>query len=443
VVLPQEISYYIISLGCAKNLVDSERIHGIMHGAGFSESESSSGADILIINTCGFIEDAKRESIDVILDAVESVVDGRKNGNDDTSANFTRRVVVAGCLVARYIREIREEIPEIDFLYGILDENFVPSFCKEFGIDFHGDTDTPRKPLVPGLPYSYIKISDGCSNNCSYCAIPRIRGPVRSFPFEKIIQDVHEAVDAGACEMIIIAQDIMAYSWEDATLTSLVQAVSEVPGVKWIRLMYCHPDRLTEEVLDLMQHNEKVVRYLDLPFQHVNSRILQAMNRKGSYGIYMDLVKKIRSRIPGIHIRSTFMVGFPGETEDDFRELMSFVREAKLERVGCFMYSPEEDTRAALLDGMVPLRVKTKRHDKLMAVQKEISVDVMNGMIGRTLNVIVEEQVDECTWICRTEFDAPEVDGIFYLTAENISVNKIVNAHVTDAVEYDLIGVLA
>lgn len=442
-VLPQEISYYIISLGCAKNLVDSERIHGNLYGAGFCESESSSDADIVIINTCGFIEDAKRESIDVILDAIESVVDGRESRNSDNSEKFSQRVVAAGCLVERYSREIREEIPEIDFLYGILDGNFVPSFCREFGIDFHGDTDTPRKPLVPGLPYSYIKISEGCSNNCSYCAIPLIRGPVRSFPFEKIIQDVHEAVDAGACEMIIIAQDIMAYSWEGATLTSLVQSVSEISGVQWVRLMYCHPDRLTDEVLDLMQGNEKVVRYLDLPFQHVNRRILQAMNRKGSYGIYMDLIKKIRHRVPGVHIRSTFMVGFPGETEDDFRELMSFIREAKLERVGCFMYSPEEDTEAALLDGMIPLRVKRKRHDELMAVQKKISVDVMNGMIGRTLRALVEEQVDERTWICRTEYDAPEVDGIFYLTAENISVNKIVNVYVTDAVEYDLIGVLA
>jgi len=207
--------------------------------------------------------------------------------------------------------------------------------------------------------------------------------------------------------------------------------------------MYCHPDRLTDEVLAMMQNNEKVVRYLDLPFQHVNSRILRAMNRKGDYQTYIKLVKKIRDTIPGVHIRSTFMVGFPGETEKEFRELMSFVDEARLERVGCFMYSPEENTNASQFSDMVPFRVKTKRHDELMALQKEISIDIMHSMVGQTLEAVVEEQLDERTWACRTEFDAPEVDGIFYLTAENVSVNKIVKVKVTDAVEYDLIGELA
>lgn len=441
-VSPQEISYYIISLGCSKNLVDSERIHGIMYDAGFCAAESSSDADVIIINTCGFIEDAKRESIDVILENIDSAVDENRNGKV-ASETFGRRIVAAGCLVQRYFNEIKDEIPEIDFLYGILDEKFVPSLCEAFGIDFQGETELPRKSLVPGLPYSYIKISEGCSNNCSYCAIPHIRGPQRSFPFKKVLQDVHESVAAGACEMILIAQDIMAYSWEGRNLASLVQAVSEVQGVKWVRLMYCHPDRLTDELLETMGKNEKIVRYLDLPFQHVNSRILRAMNRKGDYRSYLDLVNKIRDRVPGVHIRSTFMVGFPGETEKEFRELMSFIREARLERVGCFMYSPEENTGAALYGDMVPLRVKSKRHDELMEAQKQISVEIMESMIGKTLKAIVEERLDEKTWICRTEFDAPEVDGIFYLTADNVSVNKIVNVKVTDAVEYDLIGVLA
>jgi len=442
VVSPQEISYYIISLGCSKNLVDSERIHGTMSGAGFCEAESASDADIIIINTCGFIEDAKRESIDVILDVIDIAVDSHNKEHSDPE-DFGRHIVAAGCLVQRYYNEIKEEIPELDFLYGILDENFVPSLCEAFDIDFHGKGEFPRKSLVPGLPYSYIKISEGCSNNCSYCAIPLIRGPVHSFPFEKIIQDVQEASAAGACEMILIAQDIMAYTWEGKSLSALVQAVSDVPGVKWVRLMYCHPDRLTDEVLAMMQNNEKVVRYLDLPFQHVNSRILRAMNRKGDYQTYIKLVKKIRDTIPGVHIRSTFMVGFPGETEKEFRELMSFVDEARLERVGCFMYSPEENTNASQFSDMVPFRVKTKRHDELMALQKEISIDIMHSLIGQTLEAVVEEQLDEKTWACRTEFDAPEVDGIFYLTAENVSVNKIVKVKVTDAVEYDLIGELA
>jgi len=443
--LPEELSFYIISLGCSKNQVDSENANGAMISAGFAEAESAECADIIIINTCGFIEDAKRESIDVIFDALslkESSSNARgvcaQTGNDGVF--FARKVAVIGCLVSRYGDELRAEIPEIDFLYGLVDGDFVPKLCRSLHI-VRREGAACRKPLIANLAYSYIKIAEGCSNRCSYCAIPIIRGPFAAYDPGAILDDARRAVEGGARELIVIAQDIACYRSGGMGLPDLVNYISEIPGVEWVRLMYCHPDHIGEDIIPLIRDNGKVVKYCDIPFQHASAKVLRAMNRKGDRETYTRLVERLRSEVPGIHLRSTFMVGFPGETDKDFEELAGFLRDCRLERVGCFIYSPEEGTAAASMGQQVPAKVKRQRFRKLMSMQKKISARALKSMVGSTVRVMVEERVDENTWMGRTEYDAPDVDGIFYLTVREASVNTIVVSRVTDALEYDLYGV--
>ena len=450
---PLDISYYIVSLGCSKNLVDSEKINASMISTGFSQSESSEEADIIIINTCGFIQEAKEESISVIFDAINLREDKnhRKSGRRGFPENkgpageeiFSRRIVVAGCLSQRYCNDLAHDIPEIDFLYGVVDDGFVPALCRSLNIQCNnGITEPPRITLFPGLAYSYIKISEGCSNNCSYCAIPMIRGAHRSYDPAQIIREARDAVEAGAIELNVIAQDVASYHWKKIKLPQMVDMISEIEGVRWIRLLYCHPDHCTEDIIRLVRNNSKVVPYLDLPFQHVSRNILQSMGRKGDARIYRSLIDRLRNEIPEIRIRSTFMVGYPGETDEDFSELMEFLKDARLDRVGAFTYSPEENTKASLLPGMISQKVKSNRLGKLMALQQEISGSKLREMIGRELDVLIEEQVDDATYTGRTQYDAPEVDGIFYLTGMGVMINSIIRAQVTDAVEYDLFGKL-
>jgi len=262
------------------------------------------------------------------------------------------------------------------------------------------------------------------------------------FPPEFIISEARNAVKDGALELNIIAQDIAVYQWEGLKLPGLVERISEIGGVRWIRLLYCHPDHITDDIIRLIAENEKVLPYIDIPFQHVNSDILRSMGRTGSPARYLDLVSKLRDNVPDINIRSTFMLGYPGERDKHFRELISFIKKAKLDKVGCFTYSPEEDTKAALLKNDVPPKEKEKRRDELMQVQMEISRERLASFVGKELDVLVEEKYDEKTYIGRTKYDAPEVDGVFYLTADENRINTIVRARVTDSVEYDLIGEL-
>lgn len=444
--ISSDLSFYIISLGCSKNLVDSERINGEMVSAGFNPAESSENSDIIIINTCGFIQPAKEESIEVILDAVsikENSASGSKrfrHGKDEPPA-FSRKVVVTGCLSKRYFDEILSDIPEIDFLYGIPDEKFISEMCRNFGVKT-GSVIYKRRKLYNSYPYSYIKISDGCSNNCSYCAIPLIRGPHVPIPAEQILKDAEAEVAAGSVELNIIAQDIAVYKWEKMDLPWLVNKISEIDKLRWIRLLYCHPDHITDDIINLIADNSKVVPYIDIPFQHVSSSILKSMGRTGDIDKYLSLVNKLRERIPGITIRSTFMIGYPGAGENEFRELINFIKTARLDKVGCFIYSPEEGTKASDLPDTVSIDEKNRRIDELMSLQADISREILNDKIGLELDVLVEEKIDDNTYIGRTESDAPEVDGVFYLTARENRVNDIVRAHVTDSVEYDLIGVM-
>ncbi|PKL37909.1 MAG: 30S ribosomal protein S12 methylthiotransferase RimO [Spirochaetae bacterium HGW-Spirochaetae-1] len=431
-----DLSYYIISLGCSKNLVDSEKINGAMSSAGFSSVSSSEDADILIINTCGFITPAKEESIGVIFDALEQ----RDASAGNMERPFGKKVVVTGCLTQRYYSDIRNDIPEIDFIDGVPDENFVGKISTAFHISLDGRLQRDQVPLEKGTAFAYIKISEGCSNNCAYCTIPFIRGSHVSFSPTEILHDARQALKRGAREIIIIAQDTASYNWNGTGLAEIVNMISELPGVDWIRLMYCHPDHITDEIVGLLADNKKVVKYVDVPFQHASGPILKSMGRRGNFDSYLELVLKLRERVTGIRIRSTFMVGHPGETGGDFARLMEFIEKAQLDRVGAFMYSPEEGTRSVSLDGKVSARVMKKRYNQLMKLQQVISREKLKGMIGSTVNVLVEERLDEKTCVGRSEFDAPEVDGVFYLTTTMDLINTIVRARVTDAVEYDLIG---
>ena len=430
-----EISFYIISLGCSKNLVDSELINGEMISAGFTSSQTAEDADILIINTCGFIQDAKEESIETILDAV----DLKKNDKELNRSNFKKKIIALGCLTKRYFSEIENEIPEIDFLYGIRDEKFVPALCRKFNIK-HKPILNVRKRLYNTYPFSYIKISDGCSNNCSYCAIPIIRGPHASFPADHILKDAVSEVENGALELNIIAQDIAVYKYKTVDLTSLINKISKIDNLKWIRLLYCHPDHITDKIINLIADNEKVVPYIDIPFQHVNETLLKSMGREGNSYKYLKLIENLRKKIPQIAVRSTFMLGYPGEDEKYFLELLEFIKTARIDKVGCFVFSPEEGTGAYNLHDNISIDEKNRRLNEVMSIQSRISQEKLNDKIGMELDVLVEEKIDNNTYIGRTIFDAPEVDGIFFLTSNENKINEIVRAKVTDSIEYDLIG---
>jgi ribosomal protein S12 methylthiotransferase len=428
----QRASYCIISLGCSKNLTDSERINEALSKAGLYPVQNEKDADIIIINTCGFINDAKKESISVILDAI-----ALRDKENKKKRAVKMRVAITGCLSQRYLDDIKKDIPEADLVYGIPDEEFINKLVSFFpGCSACADMSI-RKPLDEGKAYEYIKIADGCSNNCSYCAIPLIRGPIHSFSPESIMDDARRALERGAKELIIVAQDTAAYSFKGYRLPELLKDLSAL-NPPWMRLLYCHPDHCDEKIITALHDTSGMLRYIDIPFQHVNTDIVRAMNRAGNAEVYKRLVADLRSAIPGIAIRSTFMTGFPGETEEQFEELLSFVEEVRLDRVGCFPYSPEEGTPAATR-APVEESICSERADRLMTLQQEISQEVLEGRIGTKVNVLIEEKGDK-GWIGRSEFDAPDVDGVFFLTAPAAAMHDIVTAVVTDAIDYDLAG---
>ncbi len=429
----EDISYYIISLGCPKNEVDSEHLNADMHNAGFVEAREIDEADILFINTCGFIEAAKKESVETILDALDYTSQQTKI--------FKKRLVVLGCLTQRYKQEILQEIPEIDLVWGLYDSSLVDEIARLFNIALIKRTIArKRKPLIDNLPYAYIKIAEGCSNFCSYCAIPLIRGRFNAFPPSMILADAREALNHGVKELIVVAQDTAVYHYDDKKIWDILHMINNLDGDFWIRLMYCHPDHIDDRLIEALVAVPKVVHYIDIPFQHASKKVLQSMNRKGDADSYLKLVAGLRKAIPDIAIRSTIMVGFPDEDENDFKLLMDFIKEAQLDRVGVFMYSPEEGTRAFAKGDTVKKSTKKKRYNTLMKLQQEISQQKLRETIGTTVQVLVEEKVDDYNYIGRTQYDAPEIDGIFFLTAHNVPVNDIVTAKITDTLEYDRIG---
>jgi ribosomal protein S12 methylthiotransferase len=424
-------AFYIISLGCSKNQCDAERLNGALISSGLEAAESSEDARFVIVNTCGFINDAKKESIGVILDSLDL-----KEDHPDT------KIIVTGCLSKRYFDDIKADMPEVDLVYGIADDGLVNAILAMAGTGAQGHlVPEGRVPFEKGSPFEYIKIADGCSNNCSYCAIPLIRGSHYSFSPEAVLKDAASSVDRGVKELIIVAQDIAAYDYNGHRLPDLLRDLASA-GAPWLRLLYCHPDHLTDDIIDAMQSIPQIVPYIDIPFQHVSKTILSAMNRKGDSQTYLALVNKLRNSIPDIAIRSTFMTGFPGETDDQFEELLDFISAARLDRVGAFTYSPEEGTKASSLAGEVPEKIKQERYERLMGVQRRVSESKLAEKIGTKVQVLVEENTGNNTWIGRTVYDAPEVDGVFFLTGSGIALHDIVTAAVTDAVEYDLEGTI-
>ena len=434
----------MVSLGCAKNQVDGEVLMASLKNAGFLPVDDAALADIAIVNTCGFIESAKRESIEEILELAALKKEGK-----------IKKLVITGCLSERYQKEMHAELPEADAVLGIgangdiaplltkmMEENtYVESFPDKSRMPLCGD----RELTTPSY-FAYVKIAEGCDNRCSYCAIPLIRGGYRSRTMESIEAECKGLVANGAKELVLIAQDTSRYGidlYGEYSLAKLMARLCRIDGLRWLRVLYCYPDSITDELLDTMAREEKIVKYIDLPLQHASGPILKAMNRRGDRQSLTALMKKIREKVPGVVLRTTLITGFPGETEEDFTELAEFVKDVKFQRLGCFAYSQEEGTPAAELPGQLDEEVKAHRAELIMDRQMEIMERQGMELIGKTLEVLVEgyDRYAEC-WFGRSWRDAPDVDGkIFFTTGgKRPRLGSFVQVMVEDCMDCDLTG---
>ena len=434
----------MVSLGCAKNQVDGEVLMASLKNAGFLTVDDAALADIAIVNTCGFIESAKRESIEEILELAQLKKEGR-----------IQKLVVTGCLSERYQAEMHKELPEVDAVLGIgANGDIAPLLTRMMEKDQYVESfpDKSKMPLcgerVLTTPsyFAYVKIAEGCDNRCSYCAIPLIRGGYRSRTMESIEEECRALVANGAKELILIAQDTSRYGidlYGEYSLAKLMHRLCRIDGLRWLRVLYCYPDSITDELLDTMAQEEKIVPYIDLPLQHASGPILRAMNRRGDRQSLTALMNKIREKVPGVVLRTTLITGFPGETEEDFTELAEFVKDVKFERLGCFAYSQEEGTPAAELPGQLDEEVKVHRAELIMDRQMEIMERQGMELIGKTLEVMVEgyDRYAEC-WFGRSWRDAPDVDGkIFFTTGgKRPRLGSFVQVRVEDCMDCDLTG---
>lgn len=433
----------LISLGCPKNQVDAERMLALMDEAGHSIVDYVDGCDVVIINTCGFIDDAKREAIENILDTVELKKEG-----------IVRKIIVTGCLAQRHKEEIAKEIPEVDAVIGIgangkildvidevmSDTELVESFPPQSELPLDG-----QRILTTPEHWAYLKIADGCSNRCTYCTIPSIRGDMRSRKMENIIDEAKQLAEVGVKELIVIAQDTTSYGLDlygELKLPELLNELCEIDGIEWIRLLYCYPDRLTDELIATIRDQEKIVNYIDLPLQHANDRILKAMNRRGTSDEIRNRIAKLRSEIPDVVIRTTFIVGFPGEDDEAFEDLAEFVNEMEFDRLGCFSFSPQEGTPAYDMDGQPEDDVKVRRGDIIMQDQFSIMEEKNNEKIGNIYKTIVEEYDSYSdSYIGRTYMDAPEIDSVVKFTSSrDLEIGEFTDVRIFDFDEYDLIG---
>ncbi len=436
------LKFNILSLGCAKNLVDSEVMTGLLREAGYRVAAGPEDADILVINTCGFIKAAKEESIDAILEAARL-----KKGRRQT-------LIVAGCMAQRYKDELTIEIPEID---GLIGPGEIPYIAEITGASRAGnrpvrigvpnylyDHRTPRVLSTP--PYSaYLKVAEGCSNRCTYCVIPEIRGGYRSRPVGSIIAEARDLAGRGVREVNLVAQDTTRYGQDlygQEKLAELLEKLAEINGLDWIRVLYAYPTRLPARLMEVVAGQSKICKYLDLPLQHADDVILRAMNRPGSGRENLELIARLRQNIPGLALRTSLIVGFPGETDERFQTLVDFVKTAEFDRLGVFAYSPEEGTPAADLPGQVPEEVKEERRDFLLKIQQEISLEKNKSKIGQIISVLIEgkDEIEQEVYYGRTEADAPEVDGSIAVKGSGLHPGRIVPVRVTHAYEYDLIG---
>ncbi len=427
---------FIASLGCSKNLVDSELILGSLKNSGY-EISSQKDADIIIINTCGFIGEAKKESVNTIIELSKY----KHHGS-------CKKLIVTGCLVERYAEELRREFPEVDAFWGtgdllrigeILGKKRVKKIHKSAPGTLY-DPDTPR--VLTTLSHTaYVKVSEGCSRTCSFCIIPRMRGLMKSRPVDSIVGELNNLARSGVQEINLIAQDMTSYGRDIGTnLETLLRELVKVNGIKWIRLLYCYPWGFTDSLVKLIAEEEKILNYIDMPIQHINDRILQLMDRKTTGGRIRDIVHKLREEIPNLTLRTTFIVGFPGETDGEFNELLDFVEEAQFERAGAFKYSQEEGTRAGEMLGQIPDEIKEERYEKLMEVQSEASLDKNRALIG-TIHEGFIEGTDNGDYIARISSQAPEVDGVTYVKRDRKLRNgDLIRIKIIDVDIYDLFG---
>ena len=445
----EKIKLFCVSLGCDKNMVDTEKMLGVAGGLGVSFTDDETEADAILINTCCFIGDAKEESVNTILEMARYKEEGK-----------CRALIVAGCLAQRYKQEIIDEIPEVDAILGTTSyEEIGNVLTRLFGEEkekkeehmscFHDLKELPetakKRVMTTGGHYAFLKIAEGCDKRCSYCIIPYLRGPYRSVPMEQLLAEARELAENGVRELILVAQETTLYGkdlYGEKTLPKLLHELAQIPGIYWIRIQYCYPEEITDELIQAIKTEEKVCHYLDIPIQHASDRILKRMGRRTHKAELKERIGALRREIPDIALRTTFICGFPGETEEDHEELMEFVDEMEFERVGVFTYSAEEDTPAYSYPDQIPEEVKEERRADVMELQQEIAFEHCENMVGKVLDVMIEGKVaDEPAYVGRTYMDAPNVDGLIFVNADEMLMSgDFVRVKVTGANEYDLIG---
>ena len=434
-----------ISLGCDKNLVDSEVMLGLLDKKGYLIVDSEEDADIIVVNTCCFIHDAKEESIQTILEMAEYKKEGK-----------LKALIVTGCLAQRYQQEIIDEIPEVDAVLGTTSYDHIVEAVEEALAgnghvvleDVDALPDVKEKRLVTtGGHYAHLKIAEGCDKHCTYCIIPKLRGNYRSVPMEKLLAEAKALADQGVKELILVAQETTVYGkdlYGEKSLHKLLRELCKISKIQWIRILYCYPEEIYDELIQTIKEENKVCHYLDLPIQHASDAVLKRMGRRTSKAQLVEIIEKLRKEIPDISLRTTLITGFPGETQEQHEELKDFVDEMEFDRLGVFTYSPEEDTPAATMTEQIPEEVKEDRQAELMELQQEIAFDLAEDMVGREVLVMIEGKVaDENAYVGRTYKDAPNVDGLIFInTDEELMSGDFARVRVTGALEYDLIGEL-
>lgn len=449
-----------VSLGCDKNLVDSEKMLGLLNEAGYRVAQEESEADAIVVNTCCFIHDAKEESVETILEMAEWKKKGR-----------LKALIVTGCMAQRYQDEIQQEIPEVDAVIGttgyteivpILDEILAEAEASQKGaaveepkeksfvnccpsIDLLPASLADKRVVTTGGYTAYLKIAEGCNKRCTYCIIPYIRGHYRSFPMEDLLEEARKLAEGGVKELILIAQETTVYGMDcygRKALPELLTKLCEIEGIEWIRILYCYPEEITDELIAVMKKEKKICHYLDIPIQHSEDTILKRMGRRTNRAELVSLVEKLRKEIPDIVLRTTLITGFPGETEEEFKNMVDFVDSMEFDRLGVFPYSAEEGTKAAEMDGQITEEVKESRRDEIMALQQEISADKAASRIDDEMSVLIEGYLyEDDIYIGRTYMDAPKVDGnVFVRAEEELISGDIVPVRITGANEYDLMG---
>lgn len=429
---------FIDTLGCPKNFNDTQTAKGFLEGAGCETVQDPEGADAIIINTCGFINDAKKESIERIFDYCAYKEAGKK-------------IIVSGCLSQRYGNELFEEMPEVDCFIGVNEYEKLPEILKTLDNRSKHITNSyadvlPRmcRKLDDNCFSSTVKIAEGCNNRCAYCVIPSIRGGYRSKTIEDILEETKQLAAAGCKELVLIAQDVTNYGvdlYGEYKLPELLKKLCRIDGIEWIRLMYCYEDRITDELIEVMAAEPKICKYIDIPIQHSSDDVLKAMLRRSTEDSIRNTIARLKARIPDIHIRTTLIVGFPGETDEDYEKLLEFVEEMRFARLGVFAYSQEENTVAGEMQDQIDEEIKEERLTGIMRAQLEISLESNKEKIGKTFKVLVEERDEDGSYIGRTEFDAPEIDNsVLFTSHRQLNAGDFVNVLIEDAFDYDLVG---